>query len=325
MNAPTPTVKRALLRDMMRIRMVELEIARLYGEQEMRCPTHLCVGQEAPPVGVSRHLRRGDLVFSAHRSHGHYLARGGDLKAMMAELYGRQTGCASGKGGSQNLVDLAVGFMGSVPILASTISVAVGAALGTTMRGEDRIVVSYFGDAAVEEGIFHETMNYASVEKLPVLFVCENNLYGVQSALDVRQFAGRRIVDIAAAHAVPATSGDGNDIDEVWRLAGAAIAAIRGGGWPAMLELATYRWLEHCGPNDDTAIGYRSAAELESWRDRCPVARCRDALLAEGGLTKADFAAMERDIAAEMDAAVAFARNSPFPPPDALASHVFPG
>ena len=201
MNAPTPTVKRALLRDMMRIRMVELEIARLYGEQEMRCPTHLCVGQEAPPVGVSRHLRRGDLVFSAHRSHGHYLAKGGDLKAMMAELYGRQTGCASGKGGSQHLVDLAVGFMGSVPILASTISVAVGAALGTTMRGEDRIVVSYFGDAAVEEGIFHETMNYASVEKLPVLFVCENNLYGVQSALDVRQFARRRIVDIAAAHA----------------------------------------------------------------------------------------------------------------------------
>ena len=117
MNAPTPTVKRALLRDMMRIRMVELEIARLYGEQEMRCPTHLCVGQEAPPVGVSRHLRRGDLVFSAHRSHGHYLAKGGDLKAMMAELYGRQTGYASGKGGSQHLVDLAVGFMGSVPIL----------------------------------------------------------------------------------------------------------------------------------------------------------------------------------------------------------------
>ena len=252
MNAPPPTIKRTMLRDMMRIRMVELEIARLYGEQEMRCPTHLCFGQEAPPVGVSQHLRREDLVFSAHRSHGHYLAKGGDLEAMMAELYGRETGCASGKGGSQHLVDLSDGFMGSAPILASTISVAVGAAMGSAMRGENRIVVSYFGDAAVEEGIFHEAMNYASVEKLPVLFVCENNLYGVQSALDVRQPAGRRIADIAAAHAVPAAAGDGNDIDEVWRLSGAAIAAIRSGGGPAMLELATYRWLEHCGPNDDT-------------------------------------------------------------------------
>jgi len=317
-TGPDTAARRAMLRAMARIRWIEEEIARLYAEQEMRCPTHLCVGQEAPPVGVSAHLRRGDLVFSAHRSHGHYLAKGGDLKAMIAELYGRETGCASGKGGSQHLVDLSVGFMGSAPILASTISVAVGAALGSRMRGEDRVVVSYFGDAAVEEGIFHEAMNYASVAKLPVLFVCENNLYGVQSALDVRQPAGRQIADIAAAHAVPATSGDGNDIDAVWRLAGAAIAGIRAGGGPAMLELATYRWLEHCGPNDDTGIGYRDAAELDAWRARCPVDRCRDGLLAEGSLTKADIAAMEQDIAAEMDAAVAFARNSPFPPPEDL-------
>ncbi len=325
MTAPDATIKRAMLRDMARIRLVELEIARLYGEQEMRCPTHLCVGQEAPPVGVSRHLRRGDLVFSAHRSHGHYLAKGGDLNAMMAELYGRETGCAGGKGGSQHLVDLAAGFMGSVPILASTILVAVGAAMGSRMRGEDRIVVSYFGDAAVEEGIFHEAMNYASLRKLPVLFVCENNLYGVQSARDVRQPAGRPITDVARAHAVPATSGDGNDIDAVWRLAGEAVDNIRGGGGPAMLELATYRWLEHCGPNDDTGIGYRGAAELEAWRARCPIERCRDELLAGGGLTASDVAAMEREIAAEMDAAVAFAKNSPFPPPEALSANIYPG
>jgi len=310
-----------MLRAMLRSRMVELEIARLYAEQEMRCPTHLCVGQEAPPVGVSHHLRADDLVFSAHRSHGHYLAKGGDLKAMMAELYGRATGCASGKGGSQHLVDLAVGFMGSAPILASTISVAVGAALGSTMRGEDRVVVSYFGDAAVEEGIFHEAMNYASVARLPVFFVCENNLYGVHSALDVRQPAGRPITDIARAHAVPATSGDGNDIDEVWRLAGAAIAGIRAGGGPALLELATYRWLEHCGPDDDIALGYRAAAELEAWRDRCPIDRARG----RGAVTESDIAAMEREIADEMEAAVAFAKDSPFPSPDALADNVFPG
>ncbi len=217
---PERGIRARLLRDMLRIRLVEERIAALYPEQEIRCPTHLCTGQEAPPVGVSAHLRLEDMVFSAHRSHGHYLAKGGNLCAMFAELYGRVTGCALGKGGSQHLVDLEVGFMGSAPILASTISVGVGAAWGRRRLGHNSVTAIYFGDGAVEEGTFHEAANFAAVERLPVVFVCENNLYSVHTPLALRQPPTRTIVDLARGHGLAAAGGDGNDVETVWRLAG---------------------------------------------------------------------------------------------------------
>ena len=205
---------RHLLVDMIRTRRVEERISERYGEQEMRCPTHLCIGQEAPASVVSMHLRKDDLVFSGHRSHGHYLSKGGDLRAMIAELYGRVTGCASGKGGSQHLIDLDCGFMGSAPILSSTISVAVGAAWAAKLDRLDQITVCYFGDGATEEGAFHEAMNFAAIKSLSVIFICENNLYSVHSDMSVRQ-PERRIADVGIAHGMPAIACDGNDVHDL--------------------------------------------------------------------------------------------------------------
>jgi TPP-dependent pyruvate/acetoin dehydrogenase alpha subunit len=321
---PSAAVRLEMYRAMLRIRLVEERIARLYPEQEIRCPTHLCIGQEAPPVGVSAHLARTDMVFSAHRSHGHYLAKGGDLAAMIAELYGKATGCALGKGGSQHLIDLEAGFMGSAPILASTISVGVGAAWGARMRQQDRVVVVYFGDAAVEEGVFHEAANFAALHRLPVLFVCENNLYSVHAALDIRQPANRTIVDLARGHGLFAAGVDGNDVEAIWRCAGEAMARARRGEGPSLLECATYRYLEHVGPQDDLALGYRSRDEHARWVERCPVTNYRSKLEAEANLGPDENDRMIAKITAEIDAAVAFAKASPFPAPEALAEHVYP-
>lgn len=303
--------------------MVEEAIADLYSEQEMRCPTHLCTGQEGPPAGTSAHLRTSDLVFSGHRSHGHYLTKGGDLKRMMAELYGRVTGCARGKGGSQHLIDVSCGFMGAAPILSSTISVGVGAAWAATMGQEDRVIVVYFGDGATEEGNFHEAMNFAGVKRLPVVFVCENNLYSVHSTLGVRQ-PRRPISALGPAHGVAAAQGDGNDADVVSRLAGEAVARARSGEGATIIELMTYRWLEHSGPNDDIALNYRTEAELAAWKLRDPVATFRARLLAEGVIDKAADTALREEIAKEIAEAVAFAKASAYPPVSELNEHVFP-
>jgi len=308
---------------MLRIRMIEESIAVLYAEQEMRCPTHLCLGQEAPPVGISTRLRVSDLVFSGHRSHGHYLAKGGDLRSMVAELYGRETGCARGKGGSQHLIDLDCGFMGSAPILASTISVAVGAAWAAQMSEENRVVVVYFGDAATEEGTFHEAMNFAGLKRLPVIFVCENNLYSVHSPLGVRQ-PPRTIASMGAAYGIEAERADGNDVELVYRLAGQAVRRARKGDGPTLLEFLTYRWAEHCGPNDDIHLGYRSAEELHAWKLRDPLKIARQRLIRNGELDDDLENVMTEKIRCEIDGAVVFAKQSPFPHGSELYAHVFP-
>ena len=308
---------------MLRIRMVEERIAALYPEQEMRCPTHLSVGQEGPPAGVSAHLRIADLVFSGHRCHGHYLAKGGSLRRMFAELYGRVTGCARGKGGSQHLIDVECGFMGAAPILASTISVGVGAAWGAVMSGEKRVVVVYFGDGATEEGSFHEAMNFAGVKRLPVVFVCENNLYSVHSALDIRQ-PNRSIAELGHAHGIASAKGDGNDVDVVSRLMAEAVARAKDGGGATIIEFMTYRWLEHCGPNDDTSLNYRTAEEVAAWKARDPVETYRVRLVDAGLLGTQMDTAIRVKISSEIDDAVAFAKSSPYPDAAELYEHVFP-
>jgi TPP-dependent pyruvate/acetoin dehydrogenase alpha subunit len=321
---PNAETRLAMFREMLRIRAVEERISQLYPEQEIRCPTHLCIGQEAPPVGVSAHLRHDDMVFSAHRSHGHYLAKGADLKGMMAELYGKVTGCALGKGGSQHLIDLEAGFMGSAPILASTISVGVGASWGRRRLGRDCVTAIYFGDGATEEGTYYEALNFAAVEKLPVIFVCENNLYSVHATMAVRQPANRTLTDFARGNGVYALSGDGNDVEEVWRLAGDVVERARNGGGPAFLELFTYRHREHVGPNPDLDLNYRSVEEFESWVKRDPVITYRARLEAEGTLPTPDYDRMNAGITAEVDEAVRFAKESPFPPPEMLTQHIYP-
>ncbi len=312
-----------LFYEMLRIRMVEEKIVELYPEQEMRCPVHLCIGQEAVAVGLCASLSQDDYVMSCHRSHGHYLAKGGDLKAMMAELYGKVTGCSQGRGGSMHLLDLSAGFLGAVPIVGSTIPIAVGASFGSAMRDNQRVTAVFFGEGATEEGVFHESINFAALNRLPVVFVCENNLYSVYSPLSVRQPKGREVFWLAEGHGVESYQGDGNDVLEVYRLGKQAIRKAREGAGPTFLEFKTYRWREHCGPNYDNDLGYRTEGEFLEWKRRCPIKRLKERLVQDGILSDGDVNAMVKKLEAEIEDAVVFAKESPFPGDNALLEHIY--
>lgn len=320
-----PELLTRLFYDMLRIRLVEERIAERYPEQEMRCPVHLCIGQEAVAVGVCANLTRADSVLSGHRSHGHYLAKGGDLQSMLAELYGRVTGCSRGKGGSMHLVDLSAGFMGATPIVGSTIPIAVGVALKSKLFDDGRVTVVFFGEGATEEGVFHESLNFAALKRLPVVFVCENNLYSVYSPLSVRQPAGREVYEVAAGHGIESSQGDGNDVLTVYQLSARAIEKARHGGGPTFLEFKTYRWREHCGPFVDHEVPYRSEAELEEWRTRCPIAAFEHRLLSVKAVNPSEIAATTARLHTEIDDAFRFARKSAVPSPEVLLADVYAG
>jgi pyruvate dehydrogenase E1 component alpha subunit len=309
----TPDIAKQLLFQMRRIRHVEQEIARRYSEGKMRCPTHLSVGQEAVSAAVGLALRRSDMAVSGHRAHAHYLAKGGSLPAMLAEIYGRIDGCSRGKGGSMHLVDESVGFMGSTAIVAGTIPVGVGLAYGMKCKRADQVSCIFHGDAAVEAGVFFESVNFAVVKKLPVLFLCENNLYSVYSPLSVRQPEGRSIAKMAEGLGMKSSTGDGNDVAEVYAKTIEALARIRAGGGPQLLEFSTYRWLEHCGPNYDNDLGYRTEAEYLAWKAKEPIARFESVLLTDGIVSAAEVKQMDLDIAREVNDAFEFADASPFP------------
>ena len=316
-------VLRRMFSSMVRIRTIEEKIAELYAEQEMRCPVHLSIGQEATAVGVCARLTPRDYVLSNHRSHGHYLAKGGDLRRMMAEIYGKVTGCSQGKGGSMHLVDLSVGFLGATPIVGSTIPIAVGAAMGSQMQGEDRVAIAFLGDGATETGVFHESLNFAALKKVPVVFVCENNLYSVYSPMPVRQPPGREIFRLAVGHGIESHQADGNDVLAVYELARRAVDRARSGEGATFLEFSTYRWREHCGPNFDNHIGYRTEAEFLEWKERCPIERMEKQLLRDGLVAPADKETIIAKVEREMVEAVAFAKESPFPPESLLYQDVY--
>ncbi|HVX14857.1 MAG TPA: thiamine pyrophosphate-dependent dehydrogenase E1 component subunit alpha [Pirellulales bacterium] len=308
---------------MLRIRLIEEGIAELYAEQQMRCPVHLCIGQEAVSAGVCDVLGADDQVMSSHRAHGHYLAKGGNLPAMMAEMYGKATGCSGGMGGSMHLIDLAAGFVGATPIVGSTIPISVGLAFASLLRGEPRVVVAFFGEGATEEGTFHEALNFAALKRLSILFVCENNLYSVYSPLSVRRPAGRPIYRLADGHGIESRQGDGNDVEEVHALAQEALGQIRAGAGPMFLEFATYRWREHCGPNFDNRIGYRTEEEFLRWREQCPVERQRRKGIENGWLSESDVKGWSDEIRDEFSAAVAFAKASHWPETRTMLDHVY--
>ena len=313
-----------LFYNLLRIRRIEERLAGLYAkEQEMRCPSHFSIGQEAVAVGVCAQLTKADKIMSAHRSHAHYLAKGGNLKAMVAEMYGKQTGCASGRGGSMHLIDQEAGFIGAVPIVGSTIPISLGAALTAYLQNKDHIVVAFFGDGAVETGVFHESLNFAALHKLPLLMVCENNFYSVLSPLSVRQPSGRQIYQLAEAHGVKSIQADGNNLDEVCKVSGEAVSYIRQGNGPVFLEFNTYRWLEHCGPLGDDHLGYRTTEEINFWKKQDPVFLYADSLLKSGILAKNDIDQFEKDIGAEIEDAVAFAKSSPYPDRSELAKFLY--
>jgi TPP-dependent pyruvate/acetoin dehydrogenase alpha subunit len=319
----TPDLGRKLLHAMKRIRHVEETIAARYAEQKMRCPTHLSTGQEAVATAVGAVLRRDDLAVSGHRAHAHYLAKGGSLPAMIAEIYGKATGCAGGIGGSMHLVDEAAGFMGSTAIVAGTVPVGVGLAYAIKLKRTDQVSCIFMGDAVAEAGVFFESINLAVLKQLPVLFICENNLYSVYSPLGVRQPEGRAIHKMVGAMGLPSACGDGNDALGVHQMVDEGARAIRAGGGPRFYEFMTYRWREHCGPLYDNDLGYRRQAEFAQWKAKEPIAPLERKLLGEGTLSSADIAAMEREIGEEVEQAFAFAESSPWPEPNAAYAHVY--
>lgn len=315
----TSELARRLLFQMKRIRAVEETIAERYSEFEMRCPTHLSTGQEAVAAAVGAALRRTDLAVSGHRAHAHYLAKGGSLPRMIAEIYGKGTGCAGGHGGSMHLVDIEAGFIGSTAIVAGTVPVGVGLAYASKVKRSDQVTCVFMGDAVAETGVFYESVNFAVLKQLPVLFICENNLYSVYSPLHVRQPAGRSMHEMVAAMGLPAEHGDGNDARDVYAMVSTGIEAIRAGFGPRFFEFATYRWREHCGPKYDNDLGYRTESEFLDWKARDPIGQLERALLSELVMQPPDIEVMEAEILREVGEAFDFARRSPFPAADTLA------
>lgn len=304
---------KSLYSNMLRIRMVEETILNLYPEQEMRCPVHLCIGQEAIAAGVCANLTKDDYIMSNHRSHGHYLAKGGDMKAMFAEIYGKAAGCCSGKGGSMHLIDLSVNMLGATSIVSGVIPVAAGVAYGSVMKKEKRITVVFFGEAATEEGVFSETLNFASLKKLPILFICENNLFSVYSPLSVRQPRERNNLLLVKSYGIRSSKEDGNDVTAVYNAAAKAIRYVRRGDGPYYLEFETYRWREHCGPNYDNALGYRERAEFVKWRKRCPLELHERKMILNKIVNMKYISDLKMRTQSEIDGAVKFAKDSPFP------------
>jgi pyruvate dehydrogenase E1 component alpha subunit len=314
-------LKLELYESMLLIRRVQEQIARDYHKDEMKTPVHLCIGEEAIAAGVCKALDKQDLVFSNHRGHGHYLAKGGDLKKMMAELFCKETGCSKGRGGSMHLIDRVVGIAGSSSIVAGGVPLATGAAFAQNMRKEKNISVVFFGDAASEEGVVYESMNFAALKKLPILYICTNNFYAVCSP--IRQRTARQIYRIAEPFNIPTTVIDGTDVEKVYAVTVEAVKMIRRGQGPVFIEMKAYRWLGHSGGKEDHSMGYRSEAELECWKKECPVTKYEKKLYRGKLLNATSELKMEDGIKKKITTAFAYARKSPLPKGEDLLKYVY--
>lgn len=301
-------------REMLRIRQFEKSLIDPILSKEIETPCHLCIGQEAVAVGICQDLNPDDYVFGNHRSHGHYLAKGGNMNALAAEIYGKTTGCCKGFGGSMHLLEIKSGFMGAVPIISATIPMAVGAALKFKMDHEPRVVVSFFGDGATNEGIFYESMNFAALHSLPILFVCENNLYSTH--VPIRQHcAVERLKNIASPF-MHSEDINGNNVFQVYTKAKDFIDECRNGKGPFFMECQTYRLCGHVGP-DDNVLGdhkdIRPESEIKEWEEKDPLKNW-EKYISETEL---------KEIQAEVLAAHEFARNSNYPDEEELGIYVY--
>jgi pyruvate dehydrogenase E1 component alpha subunit len=298
---------------MYRIRAVEEAIADNYPDGKMRCPVHLSIGQESIPAAFAQVIGVSDFAVSTHRGHAHYLAKGGNLNAMIAEIYGKSTGCAKGKGGSMHLIDLDVNFMGTSAIVGNSIPVGVGLALSAQLKKTNQISCIFLGDGATEEGVFYESVNFAAVRKLPVLFICENNLYSVYSPLSVRQPEGRSIAKMVSAMGVQTAIGDGSDIVSCYEIMKNAVEYVRNTGMPYFLEFSTYRWREHCGHGFDNDIGYRTEEEFMEWQAKDPLNSLSHQLSSADASVLANIDSIKARTHSEIEAAFYFADSSNFP------------
>lgn len=311
-----------LYNSMLRIRRLEEEIERRYQQDQMKTPVHLVIGQEATAVGSCAALRTSDLAYCSHRTHGVYLAKGGNLRAMLCELHCRVNGCVASRGGSMHLIDKGVGMAGTSAIVGGAVPIAAGAALAAQMKGDDRVVIVFLGDAATEEGVTSETLNFSALKRLPLVFFCENNFYSVQSSLSTRQ-PPREIYRWAAAHLVPSVVVDGMNVLAVFEATRAAVERARSGGGPQFIEAPVYRLRAHGGAGDDSQTGYRDPAERDAWEKVCPIRLFGDYLGRRGLIDAQSVSVTERAIASEISEAFDFALSSPNPTEADLYRHVY--
>lgn len=300
---------------MNRIRKFEEAVADLITKDEIRCPCHLYIGQEAIATGVCRALNPNDVVFSTHRSHGHYIAKGGSIKSLMAELFGKATGCSHGHGGSMHLASPDIGLPGSSAIVAGTISLSIGAGLAFSLQKNSNVSTVFFGDGATNEGLFYESLNFAALKKLPVLFICENNMYSTH--LPIREcLANTKIFEISKAFNIPSYRIDGNNVIEVFNTVNRCLKSIRKGNGPTFIECITYRWRGHVGANDDIEKGLRSHEELEAWIKKCPIKQYEKYLFERKTLSDSVKDSIFEKIESEIKQSLDFAKISPNPKSD---------
>ena len=318
-NLP-PDKQREMLRQMLMIRRFEERASADYLAGKIYGVVHCYIGEEAVAVGVCSTLKRDDRIISTHRGHGHCIAKGADLNRMMAELYGRQTGYCKGKGGSMHIADFDIGMLGANGIVAGGISIITGAGLAAQMEGKGGVAVSFFGDGASNAGPFHECLNIAAAWKLPMIYVCENNMYAAQTAAAVTH-ALSDVAARAAGYGIPGVVVDGNDIFAVYQATNRAVGRARAGEGPTLIECKTYRWRAHTerrGQPDP-----RDPAEIEAWKGRDPITRLERQLRDQGHLDDAGLRSMEGDVMRVLEAAVTFAEASPFPLPEQATDDVF--
>lgn len=305
-----------LYRQLRLIRRVEEEVARVYPSDSIKSPVHLSIGQEAVSAGVIDVLHDDDIVAPTYRGHAAYLAHGGSLEAMLAELFGKVEGCAKGRGGSMHLVDIERGILGASAVVGTTIPVAVGYALALKREGRSRLCAAFFGDGATEEGAFYESLNFAALHRLPVLFVCENNGYAIHTPISKR-WAGRNLCARVEGFGIECDHIEDGNIFSIREAADHAVASIRQGFGPRFLEIETYRWREHVGPSIDDNVGYRDPERSAYWRARDQVTKLRSLLNEERARV------LDAEIEAGIEAAFAFAEAAPFPEAKDLTLHVF--
>lgn len=318
---PTPGMQREMLRLMQTIRRFEERASADYHAGKIYGVVHCYIGEEAVAVGVCSALNREDQIISTHRGHGHCIAKGADLNRMMAELYGREAGYCKGKGGSMHIADFGIGMLGANGIVAGGISIITGAGLAAQLEGKGRVAVSFFGDGASAAGPLHESLNIAASWKLPMLYVCENNLYAAQTSA-ASTLAHRDVAARAAGYGIPGVVVDGNDVLAVYEAAQVAVARARAGEGPTLLECKTYRWRAHTERKGQP--DYRPKDEIEAWKKEDPIARLVQHLKAQQGqLTDEEWQQMDKEILAAIGKSVDFAEASPFPAPEAALEDVF--
>jgi len=316
----SPDKQREMLRQMLTIRQFEERASADYHAGKIYGVVHGYIGEEAVAVGVCAALEREDTIISTHRGHGHCIAKGADLKRMTAELYGRQTGYCKGKGGSMHIADFGIGMLGANGIVGGGISIVTGAGLAAQMDGKNRVAVSFFGDGASNAGPFHECLNIAASWKLPMIYVCENNLYAAQTSA-ASTHALSDVAARAAGYGIPGIIVDGNDIFAVNQAALRAVQRAREGHGPTLIECKTFRWRAHTERKNQP--DYRTESEIEAWKKKDPIARLRAQLQEQQQLSEADWHAMTAAVQSNIEDAVAFAEASPFPSPEQATDDVF--